>query len=291
MSDGHTTLAVDLGGTNLRTALVRSDRMEVPTTVPHGASRNAPLVVGELVRLLAGAAAGVPLAGVGISVAGTVDEHSGVVRVADNLGWRDLPLAPLLEDAIGAPVSVETDTLCGARAEARLGGGKADCCLFIAIGTGIGHAWIIDGRVWRGAAGAATMFGHLVVEPGGLPCYCGNRGCLCQYASGPVIGRALDGPQWTSVQDAATAALALAVAHALTLLNPEEVVIGGGAAGRWPDLGVLAARIEGLVHPQVRPIRLRRSALGSEANWFGAALLVVDDLGLVSEERGSRAGA
>jgi len=289
MSGPATTLAVDLGGTLLRAALFRGGSLGPVSTVAHGAGRDCPLAIADVARTLAEAIGDATVTGVGLSVAGTVDPQTGEVVVADNLGWREVPLAAGLRGALGLPVRVETDTLCGAAAEARLGGADHGSALYVAVGTGIGHAWIVDGKVWRGARAAATMFGHLVVEPGGRPCYCGARGCLCQYAAGPAIGGALaaiaagesdagpGGATALAVLERADEALALALAHALTLVNPAEVVIGGGAAmGAWPDLGRIADRVERLVHPQVRPIRLRRSTLGGAANLLGAGLLFSD---------------
>ncbi len=302
MSGDPATLAVDLGGTHLRTALFRGGRLGPVSTAAHGACRERPLAVDELARLLVEAIGDAKVVGAGLSIAGTVDPWTGSVVVADNLGWEGVPLADCLCEALGLPVRVETDTFCGAATEARLGGAERGTTLYVAIGTGIGHAWIFDGDVWRGARAAATMFGHLVVEPGGRPCYCGARGCLCQYAAGPAIdglgGSTARGSRVTECDssmerpsgnaDPATAAalerandaLALAIAHALTLVNPDEVVLGGGAAmGAWPDLVDVSRRIETLVHPQVRPIRLRRSALGDAANLLGAALIASSDEG------------
>lgn len=275
MSECRVVLAADLGGTHLRLARFGGGQLDEVTTVAHGASPGRPLAIADLQRWLAATIGDKTVAAVGISIAGTVDSDAGLVLVADNLGWQKVPLAGSLQQALGVPVLIETDTLCGATAEARLGG-AVGTTLVVAIGTGIGHAWIVNGRVWRGTRSAATMFGHLIVEPGGRPCYCGARGCLCQYAAGPALDAASGGDAEVAakVGECAREALARAIAQALTLLNPDEVVLGGGAAmGEWLDLDALGARIETLVHTQVRPIRLRRSTLGDRANLLGAGIL------------------
>jgi glucokinase len=266
-------LAVDLGGTHLRVATFNGERLGAVTTVAHGASGTNPLALASVTGWLRDALADAPAAALGVSVAGTVDRASGVVLVADNLGWSNLPLGPVLAAELGVPVRIDTDTFCGARAEARFGEAGAEIVLSIAIGTGIGHAWLANGEVWRGAQDAANLFGHLVIDPDGPPCYCGRRGCLCQHAAGPVIREAIErGDQ--GALDRGTDSLALTIAQALTLVNPDEVVLGGGAVSdAWPDLDDLSRRVTNLVHPEVRPIRIRRSTLGGEANLLGAGLL------------------
>ena len=287
MNSHPLTLAVDLGGTRVRAALFSGNEPGPVRTMAHGASRQRPLTIDGLVRWLESVIGDSSLAGIGISIAGTVDGETGVVIVAENLGWTDVPLATALTDAFSLPVQIDTDTFCGAAAEAQFGGTGRGTTLSIAIGTGIGHAWIIDGHVWRGSANAATMFGHLVVDPHGPPCYCGARGCLCQYAAGPVlspaIGRMVSDPQAAALIETATDALVLAIAHALTLMNPNEVVLGGGAVtDLWPNLTEMSTRVTALIHPQIRPVCLRRSALGELANLLGAALLGTQGTGPLS---------
>ncbi len=277
MKEGGPILAVDLGGTRLRGAFFDGARLGVVSSLAHAADRERPLPVDRLAAWLGEMLAGAPVTGIGISIAGTVEVATGAVSVADNLGWRDLPLADLLKQALGLPVRVDTDTFCGARAEACFGNAAPCSALLVVIGTGIGHAWIVDGRVWRGASRKASMFGHLVVRPDGRSCYCGGRGCLCQYAAGPAIRAAIEASSESGSTPAlaeASSALALAIAQALTLINPREVILNGGAVTeRWPELEDLTRRVEALVHPEVRPIRIRRSALGESANLLGAGLL------------------
>lgn len=272
-------LAVDLGGTRLRAAISPTLHPELCLDLAHGAGREQPLSTEQLVDWLRDAVTVEPIAAIGVSVAGTVEADTGVVTVADNLGWRDQPLGAILRDAFAVPVGIDTDTFCGARAEAHYGGGQQGNRLYIAIGTGIGHAWLLHGHLWRGAGGAASMFGHLIVHPGGRTCYCGNRGCLCQYAAGPVVGPALAALPATSAAmmvEEANQALALALAQALTLMNPDQVILGGALAVIWPDLDDLQGRIRDLVHPEVRPIAIRRSELGASANLLGAGLLAAE---------------
>ncbi|QMW68465.1 ROK family transcriptional regulator [Mumia sp. ZJ1417] len=118
-----------------------------------------------------------PVLGVGIGTPGVVD-HRGVVRQAPNLGWYELPLAEIVSDRVGLPVSIANDANIAALAECTFGAGNADGLLLVAIGLGVGGGILMDGAMLGGPLLSAGEVGHVVVEPGGTPCACGNRGCL-----------------------------------------------------------------------------------------------------------------
>jgi glucokinase len=309
-----TTLAVDLGGTNLRAALYDPQeglRAVVRQTYRRGDGR--PYAPTDLVRSLVSYLAEVgcspsELESVGVSVAGLVDEGN-VVRRAENVGWEDLGLASLLQERLGTATRVETDVFCGALAELRLGAlSGLGSTFYVAVGTGIGHAWTLGGGVWRGEQGAANALGHFTVEPGGRSCYCGKRGCLCQYAAGPVVSRALrecsapkgvdaegrEGPAKSRTKHGlriaagrvaeaerllarATEYLALAIGQAVTFADPTAVILGGGAiSDDWPHLSELTRKIREYSYPGMQVPPVLRSSLGADSNLLGAALLVTD---------------
>jgi predicted NBD/HSP70 family sugar kinase len=144
----------------------------------------APDAVAELVdlikrRLDEAARRGLPVMGVGVTVPGVVDPRTGTLRMSVRLGWTGMPLAARLRAELGVPVLVDNDISAVTAAE-RLYGPGADCTdfLLVAIGQGVGLGMVLDGAPYRGAAGAAGEFGHLPMVPDGLPCACGNRGCL-----------------------------------------------------------------------------------------------------------------
>jgi len=261
-------LAVDLGGTRLRVGVGdgRADwrhRRSLPR--PDVAGPEAVVeAVAESLRLWRVEPAA--LAGIGVSVAGLVDA-GGTVRVAENLGWRDVALGPALAAAFDRPVVVDTDVFCGARYEAAVGEARdAAAALYVAIGTGIGHALILGGRVWRGAHGNANGFGHIVVTPDGPPCYCGGAGCLCLIAGGKAQAAADPPP-------APLAALARALGGAVTLVEPSVIVLGGGALAQpWFDLPALAEALRRACYPGVRIPPVAPSRV-DDANLRGAALL------------------
>ncbi len=238
------------------------------------------------------------VASVGIAAAAVVDPVTGAVRVGENIGWRDVPLRSLLEARWQRPVQVDADAFCGALAESRLGAGAdLEHFLYVVIGTGIGHALVLDRQVWHGLHATANVFGHIKVTPDPVPCYCGGTGCLCQYASGQGLARVAtmygQSPKTTgrevltayaaseawarAVVEEMLSRLAFAVSAAYNLVDIECTVFGGGViTSAFPDLEALRQRIEPLVYPQIRPIDLRRAVLGSHAVLTGAALLAFD---------------
>ncbi|MEU0403277.1 ROK family protein [Streptomyces sp. NPDC006197] len=233
----------------------------------------------------------------GIVVPGVVDDTSGSAVLAGALGWRGMPVRGWVAEHLEIPVAFGHDVRAGGLAEARLGAGRASRnFLFVSVGTGIGAAWVLDGRVVPGSRGGAGELGHLVVRPGGEPCHCGGRGCLETIASSPAVGHRYSRlTKWRGVgagelyhrADAgdtvaravcteAVEALAAALATAVTLYAPDLLVIGGelGDAGRGrlaPLRDALARRLTFQAMPEVLP-----AAFGDRSGCMGAALLARD---------------
>lgn len=183
------TLAVDLGGTNVRAAVVSPAgqiiaRKQLPTRAQVGVEEVLARV-DEAVRAVAteaGLAANVP---VGVVLPGALDPVSGFLTIAPNLGWRDLPIRDLLSERLGRPVTIGNDVNAGAYGEWRYGAGQGSRdFVYIACGTGVGGGIIIDGRLLLGRAGLAGEVGHMVVTLDGPRCHCGGLGCL-----GSLCGR------------------------------------------------------------------------------------------------------
>jgi glucokinase len=230
---------------------------------------------------------------------------------APHLPWQGEPLRELLEDRLGCPVALDNDANCAARAEAHHGAARgAASALMITMGTGIGGAVLLDGRVLRGANGMAGEFGHMQVVPDGQACECGKKGCWEQYSSGNALVRnarvlmaeqpsVLDemsggnpervtGPMVTSAAEegdlVARAAFAtvgewlgVGVANLVAAFDPDVVVIGGGvsAAGDKlldPARSALQRTLVGAAHRVVPD--LVAAQLGPQAGMIGAALLV-----------------
>lgn len=294
-------IALDVGGTGIKCALVSAEgRIVHAERHPTHASRGPDAVVRTILDIatgLAGTASslGDKATAVGIVVPGVIDEERGVAVWSANVGFRDVPLRDLLTERLGLPAALGHDVRAGGVAEARLGAGRGyRHALFLAIGTGIAGAHVVDGSAFAGAHGAAGEVGHVIVRPGGPVCGCGARGCLEAVASAAAVGRAYSVRSGNTVSAAEVAAraaggdplavevwteavdaLADGLATAVTLYDPEVVVIGGGLAEAGDGLLVpLSTALAGKLTFQYRPAVLH-AALGDEAGCLGAALLAL----------------
>lgn len=181
-------------------------------------------LVGELV-----AQATAPIAGVGVGSPGLVDEDGTVVE-APNLGWSDHPLRARLEAATDLPVWVANDANAAALAEFGRLPSERDGLVLVRISKGIGAGLVLGARPHVGSSAAAGEIGHLVVQPGGLPCACGNTGCLETVASLPAIDRAIAaaGGGDDAIEQAVTDAaghLGAVLAHLVAILDVGDVVL------------------------------------------------------------------
>jgi glucokinase len=298
-------IALDVGGTGMKAALVGADG-----TLLHQERRATERERGPdaIVETILGFAAELRAYGVehygegavaaGVAVPGVVDEAGGIALFAANLGWRDVPMRALLSERLGGiPVALGHDVRTGGLGEGRLGAGRdADRFLFLPLGTGIAGAIGIDGRIEPGAHGAAGEIGHVIVRPGGVPCGCGQRGCLERYASASAVtlawqdasgdekataadcARAVDAgdPLAAKVWQDAVDALADGLVLALTLLDPRTLIIGGGLAEAGETLftplrAAVAERVTFQSLPTIVP-----AVLGDTAGCLGAGLLAWD---------------
>ena len=303
-------IGVDIGGTKVLATAVSSTGRVLRTAHRSTPGRRveARLVEDALTEAVEEIAGARRVRAIGIAAAGFVDAQGERVRFAPHLPWRDEGVRARLAERWSAPVVLDNDANCAARAELTYGAvGGADDALVVTMGTGIGGAVVLDGEVHRGYNGMAGEFGHMQVVPGGHPCECGGSGCWEQYSSGNALvrhARAAIGQEQTVLADACggdperltgpmvTAAaaagdavalrafatvgewLGIGLANLVAVFDPEIVVIGGGlsAAG---DLLLDPARVamrESLVgapHRVVPPVA--RAALGPEAGAIGAA--------------------
>lgn len=307
-------VGIDLGGTKVYAVALRGDEVvaEAKAKTP---TQGGPLaVVDAIAALVAGLRTAVPadagsVAGVGVGAPGVVDAD-GMVREAPNLpGWLEpFALGEALAGELGLPVVVENDVNAGIVAEHRLGAARGeDDVLGLFVGTGVGGALILDGRLRRGASGGAGEIGHTVVARDGRRCGCGGLGHLEAYAgragmerrarkleaggeqtllvdlakrkrmTSSVFAKALAGGDKVAAAlvDEAVGALGLAVASAATLLDLRLVVMGGGLAER---LGApFAAQVEKaarkLAFAEARSLRVVPALLGDRGGATGAAVV------------------
>lgn len=256
-------VAVDVGGTRIKAGLQARDGTIAHTeTTPTGVEHGTEAVVGEVGRVIRRLAERTTLAGdqpraAGVAVPGVVDEASGTVRHAANIGWRDLPLGARLRSIAEIPTVLTHDVRAGGVAEGRVGAARGvRTFLFVAVGTGIGGAVIIDGNPLRGAHSAAAEVGHLRVANSHERCGCGATGCAETVASAEAIARRYRAERgWAvataenvlaaaragderaqAIWDDAVEGLAQALLAAITVLDPGLVVVGGGLASAGPAL-------------------------------------------------------
>ena len=197
MSERALFVGIDLGGTNIKTALVAQDadvmaRMEIPTDAPGGPdaviermSNSARGVVEEAGRRWDDVAA------VGVGSPGFLDSRAGVIIHPPNLpGWRNVPLRQRLADDLDKPVALENDASAAAWGEYWAGAGKgARSLVMFTLGTGIGGATILNDDIVRGENDLAGELGHIIIDPAGPRCSCGQHGCLESFASATATVR------------------------------------------------------------------------------------------------------
>jgi predicted NBD/HSP70 family sugar kinase len=200
--------------------------------------------------------------------------------------------ASLIQERLGRPCAVDNDVNNAARAEVSLRGGDDLSMLFVSVGTGIGGAIVLHGRLWRGATNMAGEIGHVGVAQGGLRCLCGRRGCVGTLASGAAIERQLGRPVGTlaAVMTAPSPVVTNAVARAcrilggaiastLNLLNLPLVTIGGGLADIPGFVSAVAEAARGQAMPEIgAACRFECARAGQTAGAVGAALLVRDHI-------------
>lgn len=287
---GTKVLAVELAGAGDDLVVAASSQIPMP-----GRSAADAEVEEAVARTALEVAAGRPLSGVGISAAGLVDRAGERVRFAAHLPWREAPVRDRLAERIGAPVVLDNDAHCAAHAELVAGALRgASSALLVTVGTGIGGAVVLDGRVVLGANGMAGEFGHVQVVPNGLVCECGLRGCWEQYCSGRALERVMRVALGSHLEGPEVAALArgghpvarqafasvgtwlgVGIAGLVSAYDPERVVVGGGVSAVG-DLLLEPARrglLDSLQATSYRDVpRLVATRFGPEAGAVGAAL-------------------
>lgn len=318
MTTPSVAVGVDLGGTHLTVALVARDgQVAAKTSFPTPANRTPQAAIDDILRTVAVLVGdhGMKLSevlGIGVAMPGPMSMRQGrIFRAANLSGWNDVPLRDLLQKRCQSTVTVENDGNAAAFGEYWVGAGNDRDLVMLTLGTGVGAGVILDGKILHGHFENAGELGHTIVAVEGLPCPCGQRGCLEQYASAAgmtrrVVAAIRRGEPSALVDDAAgevnaervveharrgdslcqkiwdEACLYLAVAcvniqHAY---NPEIVLLGGGmsAAGAFL-LDAVRAHVERQRWLLLDDLpKLLLAKLGNDAGVIGAAGLVWRDV-------------
>lgn len=290
-------LGLDLGGTKILGVVVdehlrRYARVKVPT--PAGAEAVVKATLGLARELVAANDVG----GAGLAFAGLVDGAAGfALRSIVLPGWTRVPLAERLAHAIERPALVENDATAAAFGELCARRPRPPRhMVMLTVGTGIGGALVLDGRLYRGSSGFAGEVGNMSIDWNGPVCWCGNRGCLNTLASGSAIAggfavppqrngcgapAAEDGVDGHPRLERAARALGAGIANLVNLLNPELVVLAGGVPrARGPYLRTIREEVARRALPEpAAHVRIERSVLGYDVSAIGAACLARERFG------------
>jgi glucokinase len=253
---------------------------------------------------------------VGVSFGGPVDFENGIAKRSYHVaGWDAFPLREYLQNEFNVPVFIDNDANLGALGEWYFGAGeKCSSLLYITVSTGIGAGWIIDGKLYRGANNMAGEIGHIAIDATGPKCGCGKTGCLEALASGPAIARQAirrlkatpnaesklrklcrnnleqitaemvsqaanddDNIAQEVLLEAATY-LGMGIGQAITLINPERVILGGGVTksgeAYWAAVRLAASQnVPPCIHVNILPAQFT-----DEAPLWGAIALATQHL-------------
>jgi glucokinase len=304
-------IGVDIGGSNLRAALVHLQadswqieehrRLSLPSQI------SAEALVQQLADILASFPSTTKDAAIGVGIAAMLRGNEGIIDNAPNLGWRNVDFGSLLRQGLGRHVWLENDLSAICWGEFRFGAAKEyDSAVSVFVGTGVGGGVVTDGKLYRGVGNAAMEIGHLRIQLDGKRCGCGARGCVEAYAGGHHLAEAArksssqqmvelcadpqerhaghleqaalagDG-QAVAVLDQAVQALGWGLSSALTLFNPDCLVLGGTVwdGVEWLRKGVLRS-IDELTNPPARGgVTILSPLLGDQAGVLGAADLAL----------------
>ncbi len=313
-------LGIDLGGTNIAVGVLdESYRIIARARLKTRAIRPAAEICDDMAKAarMAAEQAGISIADlpwVGVGSPGSVNPKAGVVGYSGNLGFRDVPLAAMMQERLGVTVYTENDANAAAYGEALAGAAKGvSNVLAITLGTGVGGGVILDGKILSGRDGAAGELGHMGIVVGGRPCSCGRNGCIEAYASATGLIRLtreameqhpesrlwelapsleqVDGKTafdalrlgdavGAAVVDEYVEYLAYALVNYINIFAPELIVLGGGISHEGePFLERIRRAMEGKVFGGVNHTRLACATLGNDAGIIGAALLGKNAIG------------
>ena len=310
-------LGIDLGGTNIAAGVV-NDKMELvyKTSIPTDSKGGADSVIERMAEASKQAIAGAGIQvedvkSIGIGSPGAIDPVNGVVIYANNLGFKDLPMAEMLGKYFpGIPVRVENDANVAAWAEAKCGAAAGtNDSVTITLGTGVGGGLVINGQLYSGFNHAGAEMGHIVINEGGRPCTCGRNGCWEAYASVSGLIKTTqehmeknpDSLMWKispsldkvngltsfdamrkgdaeaqKVVDEYLHSVATGIVDIVNVLQPEVLCIGGGISKEGDYLLIPVKKFaEAEMYARFNETKtdIRIAKLGNDAGIIGAALL------------------
>jgi len=309
-------IGIDVGGTGIQVGVVDEQyRILAESSIP----TRKDLPFEEQVRQIAdsvistAASIGIPqemIETVGVGIPGIASPVTGEIIKCTNMGWNHVPFREVFSRFLQCPVFIDNDANVAALAESVAGiSAGSSSSVFITIGTGIGSGIIINGKIWNGFHGIGGELGHVIFDLDGVPCTCGNRGCLERYCSATalirmareavetnrdslimqVVGGDPSRIEARTVFDCAreqdalalklystyTDYLAQAIASVVNLLDPEVIVLGGGVskAGNFLLDPLLAKYPSYVIFNDQKMPEIKLAVLGAKAGIIGAAML------------------
>jgi glucokinase len=305
-------IGLDIGGTKIAGAVVDEHGNVLAEGVePTPEKSDAESVAKVLLTMIERFRSRNEVVTIGVGAAGMVEWPAGKMLWAPNNAYRDWPVREQLEKATNLPVTVDNDANVAALAEARLGEPYPNMVL-VTVGTGIGGGLVMDGRIYRGPTGLGAELGHIILNPDGPRCGCGNHGCFEAYASGTALTRmgrdaAADAPDGLIARLGAEAGevtghtvvkavqqgdetakalfarlgrwLGVGIASLANIFEVDAVVVGGGLVetGELLLAPARAAAREYAYAPMARGIApVVPATFGADAGKIGAALLALE---------------
>ena len=307
-------IGVDLGGTGIKAGVV-NERGEILSkgSTPTMKERPYQAIIRDIAALCEDVAkqanvAMADIAAIGVGVPGICDPKTGIIPFCTNLGWHEVPFVAEMGKYLPNRVVVDNDATVAGYAESIAGVSKGTkSSVFITLGTGVGGGIVIGGRPWSGFHGVGSEIGHIPMDIGGVPCTCGNEGCLERYCSATAIirmgkqilqqhpesmmmemvggdpekltakivfdaARELDN---AAMKDFTTYVdyLAKACYTIIAFLDPEVIVLGGGVSNLPGLAEAVEERLPAWVFSDRITTRLRRAAHGDSSGVRGAAWL------------------
>lgn len=287
---------IDIGGTSIKYGVVNSDgTLTSHYSIPTDALKGGKALMEKVFKICDTLMEQYTLEGIAISSAGQIDHRNGVVVFAtDNIpDYTGTPVADLVASHTGLPAAVDNDVNCMALGEYWQGAAKGfQNFICLTLGTGIGGALFLNGKLYTGARFSAGEIGHMCLYPNGKPCTCGSKGCYEQYASSSALaelvktelGLTLDLKEFfTKIKQGEKEAVVIfehwvndlttglqSLAH---IFNPELILIGGGISAQGDFLvdAVQSSLYKKLMPNHRKSLEVKLALQSNQANLLGAA--------------------
>ena len=288
---------IDLGGTKIEGVVVPSNDLLNPLcrlrvdTEQQGGYQHIKGQIARLVDMMADAVGERPSV-IGFGTPGVTDPRTGLAKNSNTACFNGMPLQSDLERELRVRAPFSNDANCFALAEALCGAGAGAKTVFgIIMGTGCGGGVVVDGKILNGCQGIAGEWGHNILYDDGPQCYCGKRGCVERYLSGPACEQRyheLTGQPatmkelstWADEDPAARQVLVelaqhfgRAVTYLINILDPDVIVLGGGVSNQPILYSQGAAEVKKYIFNDRVETRIVKNQLGDSAGVFGAAMM------------------